>query len=293
MIWAIVIAAAIFVAGAIFAMLLYRRELRRITRFLVFRQMASNARLTSSASDRELVKLVQAINQQLDAMQGEQIGRLRERQEYQQQLSSFSHDVRTPLMGAKGYLQLALDESDRNTRTRYLEAVETQIDDVRRLLDQLHAYTQSVDPDAEYDIRNIQIMPVIVNVLYEFYPVFEERHWEPQVDFENQGFFAPCDEMAVKRIFGNLVSNALKYGSSAPSIVQRERTIWFSNQIEKPMTIDVNRVFERFYQVDPSRGVEGTGLGLTVVSNLAHAMKVEVSAESVENEFRIRLDFPD
>lgn len=288
----IFIALAALLAGALVTAFLFRRELRRMTRFLIFHRASSNARLTCTSTDHELMELSHAINLQLDTMQEDQLGRVRERNEFQHQLTNFSHDVRTPLMGAKGYLQLALDETDPDTRARYMEAAEARIDDVHGLLDQLHAYTQSVDPDAEYTIRNIQIMPLIANVLYGFYPVFEERHWEPKVDFENEGFFAPCDEMAMKRIFDNLVSNVLKYGSSSLSIIQRNRSIWFSNRIEEPASINVERIFERFYQVDPSRTDEGSGLGLAVVANLAHAMDLKVHAEVNGDEFSIRLDFP-
>lgn len=208
-------------AGVLITTLLYRKELRRMTRFLMFRHAGSNARLARSATSREFTDLAQAINRQLDAIQDSQIGRMHERSEFQHQLTNFSHDVRTPLMGAKGYLQLSLDETDPNTRERYLQAAEARIDDVNDLLDQLHIYTQSVDADAEYDIRNVQIMPVIANVLYGFYPLFEAHHWEPRVEFENEGFFAPCDEIAIKRIFDNLVSNVLKYGTSPLVVTQR------------------------------------------------------------------------
>lgn len=287
-----VVALAAFAAGICFAVFPFKAEVRRITRALVFRQANSSTHLTSNSTDHDLGELVQAVNTQLDTMHQDQLGRAREKREFQRQLTSFSHDVRTPLMGAKGYLQLALDESDRKSRTRYLQASQARIDDVHSLLDQLHAYTQSVDPEAEFDIRNIQIMPIIANVLYGFYPVFEERHWEPQVDFENEGFFAPCDERAMKRIFDNLVSNVLKYGTSSLSVTQRGRSIWFANRIDRADTIDVKRVFERFYQVDASRGEEGSGLGLAVVANLAQAMNLKVSAEVNDDEFRIRIDFP-
>ena len=126
-----------------------------------------------------------------------------------------------------------------------------------------------------------------------FYPVFEERQWEPHVDFENEGFFALCDEIAMKRIFDNLVSNVLKYGASSLSVVQRDRSIWFSNRIDNPALIDADRIFDRFYQVDASRAEEGSGLGLAVVANLAHAMNLKVKAEVDDDRFSIRIDFPD
>lgn len=281
-----------FCVGAGVTIFLFRRELSRITRFLTFHQPTADDRLTCHVADKELSDMAQAINRQLDVTRQEQLGRMNEREEFQHQLVNFSHDVRTPLMGAKGYLQLGLDEPNREARTHYLQAVETQIDDMASLLDQLHSYTQSVDPETEYDFHNHQIMPLIANELYGFYPEFEKRHWEPKVDFENEGFFVLCDEMAMKRIFDNLISNALKYGSSAISITQKGRSIWFANAVDDPDSIDAERIFERFYQADAARSEEGSGLGLAVVANLTRAMRIEVHAEVHEGEFRVRLDFP-
>ena len=69
------------------------------------------------------------------------------RDRFQRDLASLSHDIRTPLMGAKGYLRLAQDEGDEAGRDRRLAAAEARLDDMGALLDQLFAYAQANDPD--------------------------------------------------------------------------------------------------------------------------------------------------
>ena len=63
------------------------------------------------------------------------------------------------------------------------------------------------------------------------------------------------DSEALARMFENLGKQRLRYGTSAPSIVQRGRSLTFSNKVPDPTAIDVNRLFERFYRADALLGL--------------------------------------
>lgn len=164
-----------FVAGAVIVTLLFRMALRHMARFLSQRDPRSNSRMTRDMPGLGFVELARAVNQQLDMVQDERLAREQAQMESQRQLTSLSHDVRTPLMGAKGYLQLAFDEPERTTCTRYLEAAEPRIDTVHDLLDELYAYSQSNSPDTSYKMEDVQVLPVLANALVGSYPNFEER----------------------------------------------------------------------------------------------------------------------
>ena len=80
-------------------------------------------------------------------------------------------------------------------------------------------------------MRPLAVMPVLAEVLTGQFPAFEERGWEPLVDFPDESLVVEADSEALARMFENLVSNALRYGTSAPSIVQRGRSLTFSNKV--------------------------------------------------------------
>jgi two-component system phosphate regulon sensor histidine kinase PhoR len=98
-----------------------------------------------------------------------------------------------------------------------------------------------------------------------------------------------ADEDALEAVLANLIDNALKYGASGGTVAVRAR-----NEGPK-VCIEVHddgpgielrhrqRIFERFYRVDPgrSRDMGGTGLGLSIVKHLVDSM--QGSVEVVDN----------
>ena len=270
------------VAGVALAALVYERQLRRLARSLRERDAHSNTRLTVEAPGRGFAELAAAVNGQLDAAREERVEALRRQREFQRDLASLSHDVRTPLMGAKGYVRLAQDARERpdgeETVARHLAAAEARLDDMQALLDQLFAYAQASDPDLALDLRPVRVLPLLADVLVGHYPAFDERGWEPQVDFEDEALATDADPEALARIFENLVGNALRHGASTLAVRQRGRVVTFANEVADPSALDMTRLFERFYRADASRSASGAGLGLAVSASLAEAMGMRLSA---------------
>lgn len=268
--------------GALLVAACYVGDLRRLTAFLRNRSPQGNAR-ASAGTAPGVTALAEAINGELDRSAQAHIEALRHRREFQRDLAALSHDIRTPLTGAKGYLQLAAGEDDPLARTRHLEAATRRIDATCELLDQLFAYTKSADPDLALDIEPLALKPVVEEALLGHYPTFEERGWEPSAVFEDDAATAMADREALARILDNLVVNALRHGAAAPTVDARRVgeciVLRVSNEVANPAAIDVDRLFERFYQADASRGRAGSGLGLAVAANLAHAMGMEIGAE--------------
>lgn len=290
----IVVPVVAFLVGGALVASVYRQELRGMARTLNERNPRSSTRITCNFSDSTLEGLATAVEAQLDERQAERLAREKDLSEFNQELSSFSHDIRTPLMGAKGYLQLAQKSSDPEASERLLTNAESRIDNVRELLDQLYLYMKASDPESRYHMQRNRVLPILMTALFGEYPQFEKRGWEPAVNFEDEALAVSCDEVALGRIFENLVSNALRYGSSAPVITQHGYVVTMENEVDDPGSIDVSRLFDRFYQADTSRSGEGSGLGLATVSQLAHGMGMEVTAEVRDKTFRIGVDlFPE
>lgn len=281
-------------AVIILAIQLVRSELqlRTMARFLVNRDSQSNARVTVSVHTRGFVQLGQAINRQIDRHQGERIATEENKRDLRRGLTYLSHDIRTPLAGAQGYAQLLADEQDEELRARYLDVVTRRLDDVGGLLDQLYAYAQVQDPDHRIEREPVDVSQVLVESLAALYAPFKERGWEPDIQLADEPLTALSDVDSLGRIFRNLATNALRYGSDAPRITQDGATITFANRVADPHSIDPARLFDRFYQGDTARAGVGSGLGLAIVAQLAKALGIVIDTRLESDTLSISLEFP-
>lgn len=275
--------------GALGTTATYAAELRRQARWLAHRDSASNARMTVDAPIPGIKAVALAVNAELDRAVEERVAALRRAQSFQRDLSALSHDIRTPLTGAKGYLQLAGEEGDPAARARHLTAAARRIDATTALLDQLFAYSKASDPDLELASEPVPLKPLVEGILLGHYLEFEKRGWEPVLSFADAETALAGDAEALVRIVENLVANALRHGSGAPEIRQEGRSLTFRNAVEHPETLDATRLFERFYQADASRSGGGSGLGLATASKLAAAMGMRLSATLAGDELSITL----
>ena len=272
--------------GAIFVIACYATELGRQARFLARRERLSNARLTCGSRLPGMVGMVDAVNAEIDAADAERVEALRAADEFSRGLSALSHDVRTPLTGARGYLQLAREEADPQRKNEQLAAADARLAAMSGLLDELFSYARAADPDTPLELAPVALRPVLEQVLLGHYPEFEARDWEPALDCEDVTVEANAE--ALTRIVENLVVNALRHGSGPLAVCvhtaderdgeKRGVIVEFSNPVADPSAIDADRLFERFYQADASRSTAGSGLGLSVAAKLAAAQGMDLSA---------------
>ena len=195
------------------------RELRKLAQFLNRRDSASNARVTISVHSRGCSSLGQAINRQLDRHQGERIAAEEHASEMRQGLTYLSHDIRTPLAGAKGYAQLLEDEGDVTARRRYLEAIARRIDDASKLLDQLFAYAQVQDPDCLlYTSRCVsETAYVLEDVARAALAYRDSIEYDPDALAENQDRMVALQ--GLMRAFGPRIEDVLARRDEAADLV--------------------------------------------------------------------------
>lgn len=274
-------------AGALITTAAYAPELRRISRLLDARRDGgasanANARVTIGSRAPGIAELAEAINGELDRTMQAHVAGMRAQRDFQRDLSALSHDIRTPLTGAKGYLQLAADEADPELERRRIDAAVERIDRTSELLDALFSYTKASDPDLALDIEPVDLREVVEQCLLGHYPDFERLEWEPVVSGADAPRVVEANRQALERIVENLVSNALRHGSDAPKIALSDEpgrpVLRIENRVEHAEAIDVEHLFDRFYRADAARQAGGSGLGLATAAKLAAAMGMSLDA---------------
>ncbi len=290
----------IIAAGILSARLwCYRRELRHMRRELAL--MAScgdtNHRMTSSIGVGETEALIDAINALTAQGRGEVMRVKKENAAYRESITSISHDIRTPLTSAKGYLQLLQNpDIPKEKRQAYLAVVERRLDDVTDMLNQLFEYARIEAGELELEFEEFNAVNLFAETISMFYGDFCERSCEPEILLAEEPCRIRADRHAFVRITENLIRNALVHGTGGYRLSAQKddgrMLIGVSNLTDSIEQQDMDRIFDRFYTTDRSRSRKTTGLGLAIVQRLARRMGGDASAFLDGRRFTIEVRFP-
>ncbi len=274
--------AAAFFAGFLLAAALYELELKRWAKTLGQEGEESLlAGIVLRYSTRGWIALRDSLASVAGvARKAERAQRL-ENQDYLRGLSALSHDMRTPLAGAKGYIQLAGMEDLPDVAVARLDGAARRIDDAEALLDQLSAFARAKDPERSYSMERVALLPLVIEVLGGYEPELVARGWDVDVAFDDEARCVIADPAALRRVVDNLISNALKYGAKDLSISQTNVGGWrlsISNTLCVNSDFDPQRVFDRAWRA-PSAGEQpGLGLGLSIARSLTKDMRMDLTA---------------
>nr|WP_325220651.1 HAMP domain-containing sensor histidine kinase [uncultured Oscillibacter sp.] len=265
----------------------YRAQLLEMARVLEETPPESNLRLTVRTFGMAPRRLCRAVNQRLEEGRQLRLETQKREQELKYTMTCISHDIRTPLAGAMGYLQLL--EEDPERQTEYLDIVRERLEKLEELLEELFLYTRLQGGSLPLKCETTAALPPLWDALAEFYPQLEAAGVEPKLRFDREDMTVWASPEALGRVYRNLIANALRHGGGGLTISGQDQTICFSNELPPGPRPDPERLFDRFYQSSPDRAAGGAGLGLSIVRELMERMGGQASAQIMGNELQISL----
>lgn len=193
-----------------------------------------------------------------------------------------SHELRTPVSIIKGACSCALryDETEEE-RLETLHIIGRQADRMARLIGQLLAMTR-----LEQGTEGLQPERLRLDELVEDH--CREQGYERLQLTLDEPVWVWGDGILLVRLLQNLMENAYKYGGAdglvRVSLTAGQEEVLLSVQDEGPGIApeQQDKIWQRFYQVDPSRSDEGrgAGLGLSMVRQIARLHGGDVGVES-------------
>jgi two-component system, OmpR family, sensor kinase len=186
-------------------------------------------------------------------------------------LDDAGHELRTPLTILRGHLEL-LDAADAVEVTTTRDLALDEVDRMHRLVDDLVTLAKAERPDF------VRTAPVEVGRLTD--DVLDKartlgrRRW--MVDARADAC-VQLDPQRVTQALLQLAANAVKFSAKDTTIafgsaVATDRVrLWVRDEGQGVRPGDAKRIFERFARGNAEHGVEGSGLGLTIVAAIAEA----------------------
>lgn len=195
-------------------------------------------------------------------------------------ISTVSHELKTPVALIKGYAGTLRREDakwDPKVIRDSLEVIEDEADRLTELIENLLAASKLQAERMRLDLGEVQIDQLAANVVERF----KTQTTKHQFALSFSGAFPVIqgDEVRLRQVLDNLVSNAIKYSPDGGTITlggevdDRYATIFVRDQGAGIPEADQEHVFERFYRVDGplSKKTKGTGLGLYLAKAVVEA----------------------
>ena len=223
---------------------------------------------------------------------------LRDMDDYQKKfVANVSHDFRSPLTSIRGYVQAMADGTiPPEFQEKYLNII---LFETERLTDLTHDLLTLNEFDTKNLLLNKQVFDIhqtIKNVCASFEGTCTQKRISIELLLAGKQLNVYADQRKIQQVLYNLLDNAIKF-SDDDSIITIETTERagkvFTSVKDYGIGIPrsaLNKIWERFYKTDISRGKDkkGTGLGLAIVKEAiqAHGENVNViSTEGVGTEF--------
>jgi signal transduction histidine kinase len=254
-------------------------------------QTDTNTLLSISSHDRKMRKLAADINQELRLLRRERRRLQGGNQELLSSVTNLSHDLRTPLTAICGYLDLLEQEEKSQDATRYLAYIDGRIQALKQLTEELFRYSLILSAEKSLSLEFLPINNILEESLASFYAVLTEKGIIPQIQLTEKPILRLVNKSALIRVFGNVLSNALKYSDGDLTITLDDTgEITFSNTTHSLTKIQVGKLFDRFFSVEEA--TDSTGLGLSISSALVDQMHGSIFAQLDEGRLTIRISFP-
>lgn len=239
--------------------------------------------------------LINEINEVLKEKRSDSIYYQRKSHTIDQMITNISHDIRTPLTSAMGYINLVRNSDlDEKEKERELEVIEKRLHRMEELIEQFFEFSKVISKDEEIKKEDLNLIGVLEEAIAHYFDDFEAKNRMISLKYDSRKLVVHSNRGMLLRIFDNVISNALKHGEGDLEVdVKSEdgkNVITFSN-ISKDDKLDVTQIFDEFYTTDISRTKGSTGLGLAIVKQFTNLLGGGIDANKEGDKFEIIISF--
>lgn len=285
-----------FMAAIYFAFRLFflKKSIREVNNDLkeINENLTLNRILRLPMPDRDLEAMMLSINDTLEGIRKERENYKRREWEFQLQIESVSHDLRTPLTVILGYLKLWQGKkivcSWTEEQREVIKTMERKARIMEKLVDQFYEYSRLYAEDYNLSIEIVDVNKILRETFLDNCILFEQAKQKVVLNFEDHPVWTEGDRFALERVFSNLLRNAARYAESYLHISLQEDgdkiNIVFKNDTSELTEEELPCIFQPFYRKDKARNQDGTGLGLAIANSLAEKMGGQLTASMTTQE---------
>lgn len=251
-------------------------------------------------NQRQAQKQLEQLNTNLTLARGEALALSDAKGRF---LADMSHEIRTPLNGIVGMASILSLKDLSPEDSELLRTIRSSSDVLLRVVDDVLDLSKIESNRVELVARPLELNSLLRDVSQLYKGMADDRRNRVVIDVPETEAWVLGDAVRLKQVFGNLISNAIKFcregeiriSIDSPAAGRHRITVRDTGVGIAPERLD--EIFDEFVQAQYAVSQEhrGTGLGLAIARKLARRMGGEISVKSqvgVGSEFEVLVPLP-
>ena len=211
-------------------------------------------------------------------------------------VNNFSHEFKTPIVSIRGFARiLQRPDLTEAQRQEYLSVI---VDESTRLSNMATNVLNLTKIEKQSILTNKQEFN-LSEQLRRCILLLEKKWADKQLKLaaEFPEYMVAGDEALLKEVWMNLLDNAIKFSPEGAELAVRVNSsdqclhVSICNHGPQIQPEQIKRLYDKFWQGDPSRAAEGTGIGLSIVKKVVdlHGGQIDVQSTPEETVFTVHL----
>lgn len=186
-------------------------------------------------------------------------------------ITDANHELKTPLTLILSNLDIVESELG---KSEWLDDIRSEGERMGALVNQLVTLTRMDEDHSNLSVSSFDLATVILDTVSEFQPLAEERGKKLRFAGAPPILYSG-DERLIRRLISILLDNAVKYCDPDGVIcvavsAKRNPVLTVENTYKEVDTVELERLFDRFYRADKARSYSGSfGIGLSIAKAIA------------------------
>lgn len=239
-------------------------------------------------------ELILEINSLLKELRSSRIVYNQKNHSLDQMMTNISHDLRTPLTSAMGYIDLLRNsEMPEAEKNREIDIIEKRLVRLEELINSFFELSKAVSSGKSPEKTNVNLVSVLEEAIVHYYDDYCSQNKRIIFNCEYRKIDLFSNRNMLLRVFDNLIGNALKHGGGDLTVTVEKSDgvlIGFRNAIGSS-EIDIEHIFDEFYTTDISRTKGNTGLGLAIAKQFTEILDGSIGAVTDDGNFIITVQF--
>lgn len=294
----IIVVLIIIISIMLCYLFLINKELKKIEKQIDFLEdINTNNLIHSQYNFKNINNIIQKINNLIKKSKNKQLEFDKKNKELMKMMTNISHDLRTPLTSALGYINLILNSDiSEEEKEKELKIIEERLQRLEELINSFFEFSKIVSNNESPELEKVNLISVLQECIVHYYEDYVKQNRKIILDCKESKLILNSNKLLLIRIFDNLIGNAYKHSNSDLEIkvfMSKENSrvkLIFTNKLFYD-DLDMDKMFDEFYTIDISRTKGNTGLGLAISKEFTEQLNGEIYAKKDKDNLNIIIEF--